>query len=88
MLTSRSSVAKRAPRLARAARSACCRPSPGTVSAACAKTIWRAAIGERKPSAIPGRLRKKVSWKPTSACGASRAPVTYHHSVRKSGWAP
>jgi hypothetical protein len=88
MRTSRSWLAKRAPRLARAARSACCRPSPGIVRAACAKTIWRAAIGERRLSAIPGRLRKKVNWKPMSGSGASRAPVTYHHSVRKSGCAP
>jgi hypothetical protein len=64
------------------------RRSPGMVSAACAKTIWRAAIGERSASAIPGRLRKKVSWKPTSASGESSAPVTYHHSVRNSGCAP
>src|SRR5690242_5448091 len=37
----------------------------------------------------PVAARKKVTWKPSGFfSGVSTHPVTYHHSVRKVGWAP
>src|SRR5688500_5628319 len=40
-------------------------------------------------SATPGRLRKNVTCRPMSRPpGSFTTPVTYHHSLRKSGWLP
>src|SRR6185312_9216668 len=61
----------------------------GSAIAACAN---RSCFGAKRlvlASATPGRLRKKVIWKPQSRpCGSRSHPVTYHHSLRNAGCAP
>jgi len=50
---------------------------------------WRGAKWLGLALLAPVRLRKKVTWKPSGRLsGVSTQPVTYHHSVRKSGWGP
>src|SRR5579862_4585815 len=63
-------------------------PFDGSESAAWAKRSWRAAkrLGLACASALAAR--KNVTWKPMGPRFVSRCPVTYHHSMRNSGWEP
>jgi hypothetical protein len=85
--TSRSRLEKLAPRLARAARSACAAArregQRGMREEDLARGNRRAQrFGGSRPAAEEGELKADVGF------GESSAPVTYHHSVRKSGCAP
>ena len=63
--------------------------SYGSAIAACPNRICRAANRLGFVSPRPDRTRKNVTWKPIGWASSSwTQPVTYHHSMRKSGCAP
>jgi len=63
--------------------------SAASLSAACATMIWCGANALGLRASVSGRVRKKVTWKPSGGrLRGSSQPVMYHHSVRNAGWLP
>ncbi len=83
------SLADATPKPSREIRWSCQSFLPSTsVIAACANTSCLAANFDVMAWVLSTRDLKNVNWKPNTRLPDVACPVMYHHSVRKSGWAP